>query len=74
MHMNQVKRLNSGDTFRRPSKNGHDVSGYRGFQVVSVDLQDVTVCDQYGYQTRLPFSCSSTKDFFKVAEPIVIQQ
>lgn len=74
MTISQVKRLHSADTFKRPSRNGHDISGFRMFQVVSVDLHDVTVCDEHGYSTRLLFNQPCTKEFFKFAEAVTQQQ
>jgi hypothetical protein len=70
VNMREVKKLRAGDQFRRPSTNGHDVSGFRRYSVTGCDAVGIQIMDEHGYSTILRHSAMSTKDWMRAAEPV----
>lgn len=71
MTVARAKRLHEGDTLlQRPSMNPHDVSGFRRYEVTSVDSKGIAIVDELGYPGFIFFT---DKAYLKSLEPVKVQ-
>jgi hypothetical protein len=74
VNMREVRKLTAGDTLRHPSKNGHDVTGFRRYEITAVDEKGISLTDEHGYSCIMRFADGFAKVWLKDAEPIKVQQ
>lgn len=75
MTQRTAKTLHSGDTFRRPSTNGHCKDGWRRYEVTHTDLAGMGIVDEFGYASNLPWGAKNgTAEFLANAEIVKVQQ
>jgi len=64
----QARRLSAGDTFKRPSSNGHCADGFRRYEVTFNDHLAMGVQDEFGYTSSLLWGKKNgTDEFLKPA-------
>jgi hypothetical protein len=76
--LREARKLTVGDTFKRPSTNGHD-NGWRSYEVTGVDMTGIQLADMHGYSSVLPWfgsraAINGVKQFFANAVAVKVQQ
>lgn len=64
MTQRQAKGLQSGDTFKRPSTNGHCVDGFRRYEVTYTDMWSMGFVDEFGYSSSVLWGKKNGTDEF----------
>jgi hypothetical protein len=64
----QAMKMQAGDTFKRPSTNGHCPSGFRRYEVMYNDHLAMGFIDEFGYTSSILWGKKNgTDEFLKTA-------
>ena len=75
MTQRQAMKLHTGDTFKRPSTNGHCTDGFRRYEVTYSDHLSMGFQDEFGYSSSILWGKKNgTDEFLKTSILTAVQQ